>query len=546
MKKIIISLFCMICLAFLFSCGEKEEESAITTEKKPEKLVVYINGISAFFENETEPLYPTRYTVGPRNIDGVITASGGNIFQDALEKYEERTGIVIEIHYLEEYGKDGRPILQELYEDGEKMPDLVVSSKNHSYDYYNMAQTGMLMDFTSYISMDEDRQDDELYFQNVLEAGKINGKQYILPLTFSMNALITSESYLRKIGISVPEKPTYEDILYWLKKSCEEMQDSKGTEAIYESIGLMDGQYIMSILNGAANVECFDDELNSVAISKKTLESIYKVMEVYIKQEYTNLYGYENMTYEQLRNSGQGKKRYIANMMSGQEECIGMFLTGGRGGGFNYYQNLVMDAAYFNSTYNEKGEKMVLVGIPTCDDPEIYSANVDSMMFSFATCEYPQAVYDLMCYLMDYSFIMEAGLSVNRKVTEQQLKEVQYTVLTLCPDDVAWAQTTNGSLTVEEVMDSMVDIEPLDEVHVDSIRYMLDHIEGAGLPYRPLEELMFNRVINEIGSESMTVEEASVWTIDKMEERLVKMDENIAFYDEEYEFELMGWSLVGE
>jgi len=538
MKKIIISILCGLLLCVSLSCGEKKEKSVIETEPKPEKLVVYINGIP--HTSETETMYPTTYTVGPRRVQGVVTADGGNIYQQALKEYEERTGINIEIRYLEESGSDERYVLQELYEEGEPLPDLVVASKHHPYDYYNMAHNNILMDFSSYIAADEERQSEEFYFQKIMEAGKIHGKQFFLPLTFNLNALITSESYLREVGLSQQNEMNYEDVLFWLQKSCQEMKNSQGIDAIYEADGPINGPYIISILNAAAHVAFFDEELNSVEISEEALASIYEVMVEYIGQEYANLYGYEDMTYEQLTRSGQSKKLYISSMTSGHEECIGMFLSGGRGGGFNFYHNILMDAAFFNSTYKEKGDNMVMIGIPTYDDADAYSANVDTMMFSFASCEYPDAVYDLMCYLMDYPFIMETGLSVNKKTTEQQLEDVQNTVLSLYPDEIAWALMNSGILTKEQIMDSMIDIDPLDEVYIEMIRHMLENMVGASISYYPMEGSMFYRVMNEIGSGNMTAEEAAEWTIEKMEERLVKFDENIAFYDKDYEFDLMG------
>ncbi len=546
MKKGIIGVLLVVILSFLISCGEKKENDEVEIiESKPEKLVVYIDGNPSHFSGEefTGTLYPTNYTVGPRRIDGVPTASGGNIFQQALEEYEAKTGIEIEIHYLQEYGADERYTLQELYEDGKTMPDLVIASKYQPYDYYNLANKELLLDLTPYMENDESKQNEELYFQSILDAGKIDGKQYIIPLTFNLNVLITSESYLKQIGVSAQEKLYYEDIIYWLKKSCEGMQDSQGMDGIYESSGVFNGQYIMSILNAAANPSYFDTELNSVLISEKSLKCIYEVMKEYIRQEYTNLYGYEDMDYLQLQSSGQSKKRYIYHLLSGQEECIGIFLTGGRGGGTNDYHNVLTDAAYFNSYYKDKGDSMVLVGIPTCDNPDRYSANVDTMMFSFASCEHPEAIYDLMCYLMDYPFIVEAGLSVNKEITNQQLENIQNTVLTLYPDDIVWRQVVNGALTKEKALESMIEIDSLDEDNVDKIRYMLKNIEGAGLAYYPLEYLMFWRVLNEIGSNNMTTEEATEWTLDRLKERLNLFEENVAFYDEEYDYGILGWEL---
>ena len=543
MRSIILYLLCALLCLSMISCRNQEDESQGIQVTKPEKLVVYLNGIGSTGEDGRE-LYPTSFTIGPRAFRGVITASEGNIFKQALEEYEEKTGIQIEIHYLDEYGKDKRFMLQELYEDGEDMPDLVIASKHHTYDYYNMISQGLLLDLTPYIENDEARQDDDLYYQKVLDAGKIKGQQYIIPLTFNLNALITSEEYLQRIGMQLPEENvSYEDVIYLLNRSCEEMQQNHGIEAIYDSSFINSGQYIMDILLSSAYSSYFGENVDSIRISEKVLAQINELMGKYIKQEYTNVYGYETMSFSILRRIGGGKKMYVQNMMSGQDESIGIFLTGGRGGGTNEYHNILTDAAYFNSVYQDRDTSMVMKGIPTYENDQAYSANVDTMMFSFADCQYPEAVYDLMCYLMDYPLMMEAGLSINREITEKQLEDVQNTFISVYPDELSWNRMLNGMMTKDEIQKSMIQIEPLNEKSVETIRFMLDHMESAGVSYYPLEGLLLNRVLNEIGEGTMTSEEAAEWTLARLRERKELFESQVIFYDEQYEYNILGWEI---
>ena len=537
----LVVVVCMLCIA----CRGREEidDEAIKEENKPEKLVVYINGSPNTIESQyvSDEFYPTNYTIGPRHINGIPEASGGNVFQTILEEYEEKTGINIEIYYLDDPGVDERYALQELYETGQDMPDLVIANKYHQYDYYNMAKQGLLLDVSPYISNDDEKQDDELYFKRILDDGKIYGKQYIIPLTFNINALITSDSYLNEIGFQISESQVdYEEIIYLLKHSCMEMVNSKGKEAIYESSGTFNGQYIMGIMLSAAYDDYFDDEVNSTFISEEVLTSIFQVMELYIQQEYTNLYGYENLTYDQLRNSGESKKMYINTMLSGQDESIGIFLTGGRGGGSNISHNVILDAVYFNSKFKERNEEMIFVPIPTYDESDAYSANVETFMFSFSDCAYPEAIYDLMSYLMEYDLGIEMGLSISREITEKQLNEAQNTFLTIAPNESSWANMMLGLVSREEILESMEELKPLDSNYIDSIRSALNNLSGAGLPYYPLEGLIFRRALEDIGEGQRSPSEAAVWSISKIEERLNLMESNIAFYDETYEFSLLG------
>ena len=538
---------CVLLLFCVISCREDKQVVEEAKEEKPDKLVVYINGVFHGYDDDgwLEKTYPTEYMVGPKQIGGIPTASGGNVFQQALEEYENKTGIDIEIHYLDEYGRDERYALQELYEEGNTMPDLVIASKHHQYDYYNLAKQGLLLDLTPYTENDGELQDDEQYYQRVLDAGKINDSQYIIPLTFNLNALVTSERYLQEIGMTILEEDiTYDEVMYLLKRSCEEMTDSAMKEAIYESSGsIFTGQYIMSILLASAHSSYFDSDIAMTNISVDTLISIYDLMKAYIQQEYNNVYGYEDMSYTELRHSGQSKTLNVKFLSGDQYDYIGIFLTGGRGGGVNVYHNILSDAAYFHSMAKERGDSMVFVGIPTVDDSDAYSANVDSMMFSFSSTEYPEAVYGLMKYLLNYSFGMEVGLSINRSYTEQQLEDIQNTFLMVYADDRSWDSIVMGYKTLDEIKDAMEQLEPLDAETVDQIRYMLDHMEGAELPYYSLEYLMFYRVLLEIGNENMTPNEAALWTLDKLQERMKMLDDDVLFYDPQYDYEILGWDL---
>ena len=62
----------------------------------------------------------------------------------------------IEIHYLEEaYSYGEYDILQEIIDTDEKLPDLLILSKQPLYDYYRLAEQGYLLDFSEYINADE-------------------------------------------------------------------------------------------------------------------------------------------------------------------------------------------------------------------------------------------------------------------------------------------------------------------------------------------------------------------------------------------------------
>ena len=529
----------IVCLSVLCGCYNTKENdiSVLETEsRRPEKLVVCMSAVSHTIANEDgeETLYPSKYAVGTILAGGETNAPNGNIFEMALQEYEEMTGIEIEVHYLEEYLNeitDPDP-LQDQYESSE-LPDVLIFSKHPWYDYFRLAQQELLLDFTPYVIEDETLINDEEYYQQVLDGGIIQEKQYALPILFNLNAMITTESYLDSIGAPVgKENLSFEEILNILNASCIAQADSKTVSAIWEGSGFMpQGMYIPSILTGAAYSSYFDEKMQSVVLEKEVIADIFEVIKNFIWQDLTNAPNRENNTYEEyLENRNYSKS--VLTLFSQSVEQIGITLVGGRSGGGCFYNSLLTDAAFFQSAYEKRGETMVLKGIPTYNDPNYYSANASLVAYGMASTEYPKAVYDLVRYLMDYGFPPAYGFSVNKELTQKQLELMTATSYTVSPESV-WTGVEFG-IDIEELEQSLMYTEPLDEETVEVIRNMLDHIAGAGLPCAVLERNPYYSMVRMIGSNQMTPDEVGDWVVKTMEEYLTMQDTLKPFYDEAY------------
>ena len=88
----------IVCLSVLCGCYNTKENdiSVLETEsRRPEKLVVCMSAVSHTFANEDgeETLYPSKYAVGTILAGGETNAPNGNIFEMALQEYEEMTVI---------------------------------------------------------------------------------------------------------------------------------------------------------------------------------------------------------------------------------------------------------------------------------------------------------------------------------------------------------------------------------------------------------------------------------------------------------------------
>ena len=433
MKKIIVILFGVILMC---GCSQKLDKRVWGDLSETKKLVVYLSAIPHGFissENSVEPdyiLYPSKYTIGTMEVGGELNCDSGNTFENALHQYEKDHNVTIELHYIEEGITD--QVLQDQLINSGKLPDLMILGKYNQYDYVKLAEQGYLLDFSPWIEQDDEINNTEKYFGQVLNGGEINGKQIAMPLLFNLNACISSTDFLSYCGLATNiEYPSYEDIVYMLKQACY-VTENEDTLAIYETSGnMVAGTYLPSILTGSAYTQYFDSSLNKILLEENVVESILEIMELYNRQDFCNIPNWEDNLYIENVNNANCKSQKVSFSVD-LHERIGIFLTGGRSGGLNYHNSLLSDVAFFHTIYEDM-EEWKFYGIPTADDSTSYSANISLAAFAFADTEHAEAVYELVRYLMDYEFPTPYGFSVNKKVTENQLENSKSTYTKVYP-----------------------------------------------------------------------------------------------------------------
>ncbi len=520
-------------------CQEKQQREGTADRRNTlaaqmesgDAIVIYLSGIPHDFitEDGRFTMYPSKYTVGLSAVGGEMNDMSGNAFAQALTEYSQETGVPVEIHFLEEFS--GVDPLQELYDQGGEMPDLLIVGKHTRYDYDTLAKQGILLDFKTYTDQDAEWQDEEVYYSKVLQGGKLEKGQYAIPILFNLNGMITSDSYLKEIGMATPEKTiSYEDVLQLLQKSCIEMKNSKTKEAIYDANGMPAGRYIPSILTAAAYPEYVEDAEG--ILKSSTVKSILQLMQDFNQQEFVNIIGWEENTYF---NNVNGKTKSVSiNRLGGEVyDHIGVFLSGGRCGGANFYNSFLADAVYFHSLYEKNGDTAIVRGIPTVQDPQAYSANISLMAFAFESTQYPEIAYDIARYLMNYEFPLFYGFSINQELTEKQLQEAQETTSVIYPDWV-WSSYVAGDMNIREAKEQIEEIDPLDGETVAIIQNMLDHIAGAGLPCNIVEYYLYASALNAIGDAAMQPAEAAEWLLERWENHLQIQKDLEPFYDAAY------------
>lgn len=512
-----------ICLCI--GCTGKTENSPIaameveTFEGENEKLVVYLSGLAmshSFSEALDEDgkqledftLYPSKHSVGFSIVGGEFECPYGNIFAKAIEDFSKERNIPVEIHFEEEYTES----LQEMYDAGKELPDVLLAGRNISYDYPRLAEQNLLLDFTEAVSVDEAIQDTEQYYDRIIQGGKIENKQYLMPILFNMNGAITSQQYLQSIGKKLPEQVSFEDVLYILEEACKAETNSATVEAIFEtSSQALEGGYIPHILLAAAYPSYFD-EMGNIKIEPETVTDVLELMERYHEQDLPVSIPYKHL--EALDGDVYG--------------LFGFFLSGGREGG-EFTNSLLTDAAYLQSLYEENDDEMVLCGIPTAEDMDAYSANMSVSAAIFQSTIYPNASYQLIRYLMDYEFPPFYGFSINQEITEKQLNDIQETTTSIYPD-VMWGAVTGGYVSVENMEHMTKEMKPLKKEYAEIIQNMLDHIAGGSYAYPDLK-----RFISLAHEKELQPEAATKWIMEHIEEHLQIQGELEPFYDMAYE-----------
>jgi len=541
MKKV-FTIISVLLVLLIVGCSVKvhDAEKADVLEKtvSSEKLVVYMNAAPHVFRSFDEEgknidtiIYPSRHVIGAMLSAGDVDSPNANVFEKALKQYANEKKIDIEIHYLEEaYAAGEYDILQKIVDTDGKLPDLLILSKQPLYDYYRLAEQGYLLDFTEYISTDESIQNDDRYYREVVDGGEIQGKQVAMPLLFNMNAVMTSTSFLERVGVSSPEYgSSYEEFLYLLEESCVELINDKKIAAIHESSGNMPvGHYIPSILTAAAYPNYFDQVSGEILVTEKSISDIFELMTYYNRQEFSPINGWEDRPYIENMNDGGSKSRKVPKS-SEAIESFGIFLSGGRAGGVGFHSSLLTDIAFLQTVYEEAEEELVVCGIPTLESNLSFSANITMAAYGMATTEHPDEVYDLVRYLMDYEFPAQYGFSLNKEVTYKQIENAQKNTISVYPENI-W-EGVNSIMPEQELKNLIFHTDPISAKNAKIIQNMLDNISGAGLPYAVLEYNMYNSMLNMVGDEKMTPDEAGEWVITQWNQYCEQLDKWEPFYD---------------
>lgn len=93
-----------------------------------------------------------------------------------------------------------------------KGPDVVLSTNYGALDYEGLAKDGCFYDLTTWA---ESEFSPDQHYTNILNGSQINGKQYAIPLSFSVPMLLTTEEKMRQANITLAGEYTGEE---WMEQ----------------------------------------------------------------------------------------------------------------------------------------------------------------------------------------------------------------------------------------------------------------------------------------------------------------------------------------
>lgn len=134
-----------------------------------------------------------------------------------------------------------------------KGPDVVLMDSGMDFDIYKAIRAGAIAELGSYFEMDEKYHSDN-YFSPIMEGGKTEGKQYIIPFTFGLDTLYVDEGILDENAIDIMSIDDYESMLGLLDKlSKSDIMDKVSFAAVSRG-GMQDNVYTRFLCNSGTEL----------------------------------------------------------------------------------------------------------------------------------------------------------------------------------------------------------------------------------------------------------------------------------------------------
>jgi hypothetical protein len=277
-KTLSLILAVLMLLLGLASCGTEEQKPADTgvnpaqtenaqTGQAGQTAEVPAEAAEEAAETvEIEPLWPE-----PDYSDFVMPEETGELIvygfsfiddtlRQAIELFERKypdVTVDYRVYDPDEY----RTILQTELPAG-RGPDFLLGSDYDLPDIYKTMNSGIFTDYGPYMENDAEYDPGD-YYENIMKGGKLFGKQYLLPLVFGVNCLMTTRELLEANGIDPDGIDTWDAFI----DACIRFHENNPGKALIDygsSDGYIDNLYLFcgfSLIDYEKSEVSFDEEL---------------------------------------------------------------------------------------------------------------------------------------------------------------------------------------------------------------------------------------------------------------------------------------------
>lgn len=402
-------MICFISLVVFSACGEASD-SASPSKSDGDVLVVYYVKDHLFY-------------------------------QTALEEYQKKEQVSLELHAFETEEELAKQYTAEGLAGGGA--DVLLLSDTSSLDAEKLMTEGICFDLTEYLEQDQNYNKED-YFEIVVDAGKQEGKQYILPITFDMGFAVARNTVSELCGnILTDDTDCYE--FYQELLACQQL--------LYDSEEIRLGLCFTSdstedfllYAYHTSGLELTDGK--TVSVNSEQLRQLCDFVKA----------GQEEFRakYDEMKNSG-----------SNSATLVGYQLLYGNPAAIIRQQEYAYEAMF--------QENINYFMFPE-DTAGGYRATVRDFGLVDAKSDCPEEAYKLLKYLIDYDFynlgiVYTAGTPVNRNIFESQFHNL-------------------STITKVTLGKNAMPVSPMAEDLAAKIEEQINKITSAGLKHPDMEQI---------------------------------------------------------
>lgn len=412
-----ILLICIACMIILNACGGNSVSSTNTGEESGETIVVYYTKENPFY-------------------------------QTALETYQKRQHVSLELHAFDtdeelakQYAAEG------LSANG---ADVLLFGNTSSLDVEKLAEENVCLDLTQYIEQDESYKK-ENYFEVVVGAGKFEGKQYILPITFDLGFVLARDTVYDMCGNALTDDVDCYEFYKQLLVCQQLLYDSEEIRLGLCFTSDSAEEFLLYAFH-TSGLELTDG--NNVSVDSERVQALCDFVKAG-QEEFQSKYG-------ELKDSG-----------SKSAMLVGYQLLYGNPAAIVRQQEFTYEAMFQEKIYYHMIPEETEGG---------YRATIRDFGFVNAKSNCPKAAYQLLKYLMDYDsyglgVVYRAGTPVNRNIFKSQFQKLS---------DIT--KITMGSNSLK--------VSPMSEELFEKIEKQMEQITSADFLHPDMEQIFVETMVD--------------------------------------------------